>query len=92
MEGRFEEPGNLEGEQVAVPYRPDASDPPLSDLAAAVRDDERRLLAVDGIEGVAAGDGVVVVYTRDESVAPQVPETIGDYPVEIVVTGEISAQ
>ena len=89
MDRKFDAPGDLSGEEAAVPYQPDER--PLSAIEVAVRSNEGKLLGIDGVEGLAAGNDAVVVYTRDESVADRVPNTIGEYPVEIVVTGKIRA-
>lgn len=91
MDRKFEEPTSLEGEEVAVPYRPDEASTPQGGIAAAVRAHEGEVLGIEGVEGLAAGADAIVVYTRDRSVAPRVPETIGGYPVEIVVSGTIRA-
>ena len=74
-----------------MPYRPDEEERPPTGIGAVVRGHEREMLAIDGVEGIAAGEGVIVVYTRDQSVAERVPDAIDEYPVEIVVTGQIKA-
>jgi hypothetical protein len=94
MDPRFEPPGDLTEEEAAVPYRP--SEQQLTGARAAVRDHDTELLAVDGIEGVAAGQDksggdAIVVYVRQESVAERVPKTIEGFPVEVVVSGPITA-
>lgn len=77
-----------------MPYNPDEH--PLTGISAAVRGHEQEMLAIDGVEGIAAGqdrDGndAIVIYAREQSIAERVPETIDDYPIEVVVTGKISA-
>lgn len=94
MDSRFEPPGDVSAEDVAVPYRP--SEQQMTGARAAVRNHDRELLAVDGIEGVAAGqdrsgNDAIVVYVRQESVGERVPKTIEGFPVEVVVSGPITA-
>lgn len=94
MDSKFEPPGNAANEDVAVPYHPDKEQ--LTGARAVVRSHDKELLAVDGIEGVAAGQDpsgrdAIVVYVRQQSVAERVPETIDGYPVEVVVSGPITA-
>jgi hypothetical protein len=94
MDSKFEPTGDGEGEDVAVPYRPDEEQ--LTGTRAVVRNHDRELLAVDGIEGVAAGQDrsgrdAIVVYVRQESVGERVPKTLEGYPVEVVVSGQITA-
>lgn len=67
---------------------------PIEDV---LRDNETRLMAVDGVVGVGVGESdgqsIIQVYvermTRD--VAEQVPPSLGDYPVSVEVTGPITA-
>lgn len=95
MAETFHEPDEFEGEMAAMPYRPDdaITQPPIF----AVHDrNERWLLGIDGVRGVGIGrnpigDDALVVYIRDAAVAALVPVTIEEYPVELVVTGEIDA-
>lgn len=94
MDSRFEPPGDIAAEDAAVPYHPPEQQ--LTGARAVVRNHDRELLAVDGIEGVAAGqDGsgrdAIVVYVSQESVAERVPKTIEGFPVEVVVSGQITA-
>jgi len=94
MDSRFEPPGDVAGEDVAVPYRPNEEQ--LTGTRAIVRNRDRELLAVDGVEGVAAGQDrsgreAIVVYVRRQSVGERVPKTIEGYPVEVVVSGPITA-
>ena len=44
-----------------------------------------------GISGFGVGDGCVRVYLSREGAREELPETIDDIPIEIVVTGEIKA-
>jgi hypothetical protein len=96
MNRSFEEPGPLGDEQAAMPYDPDDDLGTQDGIAAVISRQEKELLPVDGVEGIGAGrdpagHDALVVYVRDESVASAVPEKIDGYPVEIVVTGQISA-
>lgn len=57
---------------------------------------EQRLLALDGVEGVAigrtgAGAEAIVVYVRDAAARARVPEEIERYPVEVSVVASIDA-
>ena len=96
MDRTFEEPGSLDDEQAAMPYHPDDDPGPQGGIAEVISRRERELLPVDGVEGIAAGrdaagHDALVVYVRDQAVAKAVPEKLDGYPVEIVVTGKISA-
>jgi hypothetical protein len=91
MERRFEDPRALEGEEAAVPYRPEEPEQPPSGIGAVVRQHEQAMLGIDGVEGIAAGADTVILHVRDESVAGRVPKTLDGYPVEIDVTGQIKA-
>jgi hypothetical protein len=96
MNRSFEEPGPLGDEQAAMPYDPDDDAGTQDGIAGVISRQEKELLPVDGIEGIGAGrdpagHDALVVYVRDQSVASAVPEKIDGYPVEIVVTGQISA-
>jgi hypothetical protein len=96
MNRSFEEPGPLGDEQAAMPYDPDDDLGTQDGIAAVISRQEKELLPVDGVEGIGAGrdpagHDALVVNVRDESVASAVPEKIDGYPVEIVVTGQISA-
>ncbi len=95
---RFKEPGEGERtfEDAAVPYNPDHVGTSESPIVAVHQRNEKRLLEIDGIVGVALGrtpigEDALVVYLRDSSVRPRVPSTIEGYPVETVVTGPIDA-
>lgn len=96
MAETFHEPDGSEVEMAAMPYRPD-DDAATQPLVSAVRDrNERWLLGIDGVRGVGIGrnpigDDALIVYIRDAAVAALVPVTVEEYPVELVVTGEIDA-
>lgn len=81
---------NLPKESAAVTYSP-ARPAPDSAAAEAARRNEAELLSIDGVEGVGASGGSIVVYARDETVIGRVPSQIGGVPVRVRVTGEIVA-
>lgn len=92
MNDRFDNPLDHEAEDVEMPYRPDAATemPARGGHVAA-------LLDIDGVEGTAfgqdnAGHDAVLVYVRDKQSAERVPRTVDSLPVEIVITGEITAE
>lgn len=69
-----------------------ASRPSAEDLRRAkARAKDELLTAIDGVEGVGLGDGVVRVYVRDELVARRLPPELDGVPLEPVIVGEITA-
>lgn len=82
---------HLPAENAAVPYSPPEPATPSSPAAEAARRGEADLLRIDGVEGVGASGGSIVVYARDAAVSQRVPRQIGGFPVRIQVTGEIVA-
>jgi hypothetical protein len=96
MPEAFDEPGAFQFEDAAMPYDPGEESIPESGVAAVVNARGQELLAIEGVEGVGAGqDGAgrdaVVVYIREQRVAERLPNEVDAFPVEPVVTGEISA-
>ena len=94
-------------EDAAMPYLPDetagqgmgqyAHAAPQGRLEAAMRRNERALMAIDGVEGVSVGQTLLgkealVVYLRDSSVKRRVPLQVEGYPVETSITGQIDIQ
>lgn len=95
MTETFDDPGEYEDEEAAMPYEPDEA-AAQSAVGAVASRYEQELLGIDGVEGIAvgadsAGRDAIVVYIRDGGIAEQLPRMIDDYPVEAVVTGQISA-
>ncbi|KAB8041561.1 hypothetical protein [Janthinobacterium aquaticum] len=89
-------------EDAAMPYLPDlpgAGDAgevqrQASRLEAARRRNERALMAIDGVEGVALGrhaDGrpAIMLYVHDAGVRQRVPRLVEGFPVIASVTGQI---
>jgi hypothetical protein len=96
MPESFDEPGAFPFEDAAVSYDPGEESTPESGVAAVVSARGHELLAIEGVEGVGAGqDGAghdaVVVYIREQHVAAKLPDEVDEFPVEAVVTGEITA-
>ena len=96
MPEAFDEPGAVPFEDAAVSYDPGEESIPESGVAAVVNARGQELLAIEGVEGVGAGqDGTgrdaVVVYIREQRVAEKLPNEVDEFPVEPVVTGQISA-
>jgi hypothetical protein len=86
-------PDDLEPEIAATSYDPDPGGAP-SDIAAVKERNEARLLAIDGVEGVAIGRDqigrdAILVFVRDSSVESRLPTEIEGFSVIIDVTGEI---
>lgn len=82
-------------EDAAVAYNPDPGRS-QSPVVAVRERNEKRLLAINGVVGVAIGrspigEDALVVYLRGSSVKLRVPSEIEGYPVETVVTGPIDA-
>jgi hypothetical protein len=97
---RFETPGGPSGtrEEAAMPYDPTraAAESGAPAIAGAIERHAARLMAIDGVMGVAVGrtrigDDAILVYLRDASVKRRVPAEIEGHPVETAVTGEIDA-
>jgi len=87
-------PDDLDPEIAAMPAA--GTDPPgtPSDIGAVKDRNEARLLAIDGVEGVAIGldefgRDAIQVFVRDSSVGSLLPREIEGFPVFFVVTGEI---
>jgi hypothetical protein len=83
-------------EEVAMPYSPESSTEASSTVERVKEDHEKELMAIDGVEGVGVGrnsigNDAIVVYLRTDDVKSRVPQTIGGYPVETRVTGNIDA-
>lgn len=95
-------------ENAAMPYQPDqqgalaqtgAAAGPASALLsgrieAARRRNERALMAIDGVEGVAVGrhvDGrpAIMLYVHDAGVRARLPRLVDGFPVVASVTGQI---
>jgi hypothetical protein len=81
----------LPGEAAAVPHPPSERSAPSSRAAEAARRGEAELLRIEGVEGVGASGGSIVVYTRDAAVARRLPRQLGGVPVRAQVMGEIVA-
>lgn len=81
----------LPSEEAAVAYSPRERPAASSPAAEAARRNEADLLAIDGVEGVGASGGSIVVYTRNAAVAERLPKQIGGVPVRVRITGEIVA-
>ncbi len=100
MVGKFEDP-KRPGCEFEVAEMPAVTGPPgefatQSGIALAKERSEQRLMAINGVEGVAIGrdrigDDALVVYLRDPSVRAQLPSEVEGYSVETVVTGSIDA-
>jgi hypothetical protein len=60
-------------------------------LLRAKRQAKKYLADRPDVTGVGVGDGKVRVYLKDEEGRLGIPESFGDFPVEFVVTGKITA-
>jgi hypothetical protein len=96
MAQRYRTPGPATGalEEASVPYSPDEES--FSNLEQVAQSHAPSLMAIAGVEGVAAGRDpssrpAVVVYVRDASVTARLPKQVDGYPVSAVVTGKIEA-
>ena len=83
-------------EEAAMPYDPDPGSEPESPIVAVKERHERRLMSIDGVQGVGVGAGevgqdAIVIYLRDEACKKRVPSEIEGIPVRLEVTGEIEA-
>jgi hypothetical protein len=88
-----EPPDDLETEVAAKSYNPDPGRP-TSDIAVVKERNKTRLLAIDGVEGVAigrdqTGRDALLVFVRDESVQARLPAQIEGFRVIVNITGEI---
>jgi hypothetical protein len=92
------EGGHPMREEAAMPYQPGPEHG--SERAAQIESvrarHERRLMAIDGVLGVAVGRNklghdAIVVYLRDASVKSRIPSEVEGYPVETETTGPIDA-
>ena len=88
-------PDDPKAEIAEIADMPDGPNPSTPSDVAAVKDrNETRLLAIDGVEGVAIGRDrfgrdAIQIFVRDSSVKSRLPAEIGEFPVVIVVTGQI---
>ena len=74
-----------DGQSCGVDYTPSAPESPIPE---AVRD---ALLAIEGVEGVGlAGTGRLRVYVSVATVRSRVPDRIGEFQVDVEVSGPIS--
>lgn len=96
--GSAAEEAALPPEEAAMPYHPERgfADAPQSGIALVRERNEQRLMAIEGVVGVAAGrtaigDDAVVLYLTDASARSRVPSEIEGFLVETVVTGQIDA-
>ena len=88
-----EPPDDLGPEVAGKSYNPD----PVrgtSGIAVVKERNEARLLAVDGVEGVAigrdqGGRDALLVFVRDESVQSRLPAEVEGFGVIVEITGEI---
>lgn len=87
--------GDVRGrEDAAVPY-PKEKEP--THAASVKEKHEVSLMAMDGVEGVGIGRGLlgdeaIIVYVRDQQAALRVPKELDGVPVQVQVTGRIEAQ
>ncbi len=95
-----ERPDDLGAETAKLSYVPNSgasstSDPGASSGIVAVKErSEARLLAIDGVEGVAIGRDqigrdAILVFVRDRSVESRLPREIEGFAVMVEVTGVI---
>ncbi len=64
----------------------------LTTMQSVKAEAKRQLSHLDGVVGFGLGDNVLRIYVRDSKVRERLPVEMHGVPVEIVVTGEISAQ
>lgn len=91
----IEKPGTDFSGSGPVEYRP-AAVAPHEAIERLLASEEARLLAVPGVTSVGIGHGpaggeALVVGVVDAGVAARLPDAIGDVPVVVEVTGEVSA-
>lgn len=53
---------------------------------------KKQFADLDGVDGFGIGDHVLRIYVRNAKVGERLPEEFQGVPVEIVVTGEVTAQ
>jgi hypothetical protein len=96
---RFEDPpgpgASPENAEMPQPGFEQPAEP--SRVDALIRQHGPQLLALDGIEGIAAGrtpagGDAIVVFLRDEQARASLPQEIEGVPLQPVVTGPIDAQ
>jgi hypothetical protein len=78
--------------------QPSPGSPPASEsnVHRVLRQHGPMLLAIEGVEGIAAGrtatgEDAVTVFLHDASVAASVPSELDGVPVQTIVTGTIDA-
>lgn len=64
------------------------SEKELKDVKAAARE---RLRTVPGVVGFGIGNGTLIIYTTDASVADRLPKVFEGVEVELIVTGKVVA-
>ncbi len=67
-----------------------------SDVQRVLRERGPTLLAIDGVEGIAAGrnaigDDAITVFLHDASAGASIPAELDGVPVQTIVTGPIDA-
>jgi hypothetical protein len=93
-------PHDLKAEMAEMSYTPNprassTPDPGASSGIAVVKDrNDARLLAIDGVEGVAIGRDqigrdAILIFVRDRSVESRLPREIEGFSVIVEVTGVI---
>jgi hypothetical protein len=80
-------------EDAAMPYYPKSE---VSPADTVIRNQQARLMAIEGVEGVgigqdAIGNEGIVVYVRDAEAAKRIPRTLDGVNVIVQVTGPIDA-
>lgn len=97
MPDQFDDPfDHPHREEAAMPYPAQRTGGQRGGVEDALRRHESRLLAIEGVEGVARGrtregKDAVLLYLRDASVRGRVPPEVDGYPVQTTVTGIIEA-
>lgn len=73
----------------------EGTDMPQQDIMAVVDEHAPRLIAIDGVEGIAVGqlaggEPCVRIYVREltDGLLAQLPTTLGGHPVDIEESGE----
>jgi hypothetical protein len=81
-----------------MPYEPgrEGGDAASARIGDVVQRNAARLMAIDGVVGVAVGrtrigDDAILLYLKHASAQQRVPAQVEGYPVETTVTGEIDA-
>ncbi len=62
-----------------------------SDLKTAKGLAKGEFLSIDGVEGVGIGDQCLRVYVRNRAVEQKLPHTFRGIPIELVITGSVTA-